>query len=345
MPADIIAVTKAFTVILLCCTYIAVSSLLIRFNKYLIAPERFPYPMALSTMHMGCSLVLCSLFYLVRPTAFPSMASTEGKRLDLFRRFLPLGIAYAISLFASNQAYVYANVTFLQFMKEGNVVISFLISCAVGLQVMDRIRVTNILWIMAFSVVCVGGDMQFVWMGLIVQLISQVAECSRLVMGECLLSGMKLDPLTYTMFAAPACLVGLLVGNLFVWDPEILPRIKLMWQVLLPNASLAFLLNVIVATMIKETSAVGYILAGVVKDIVLVVISAMFFGEQVTHQQAGCFVLILMGILFWSFSKSMPDHPFVCWVEAAMGLPRKETLPLITKHADEPGVKIVKAPQ
>jgi len=329
------AATRVVFIMVLCASYIAVSSLLIRFNKHLVAPDRFPYPMALSALHMFCSLCLCSLFYLVRPSAFPSMAATEGKRAELLRWLAPIGLTFAISLYASNKAYAFANVTFLQFMKEGNVVITFLISCAVGLQVMNRVKFVNIIWITTFSALCVTGELNFVWMGFALQLTSQLAECSRVVLGECVLNGssIKLDPLTYTLFVAPTCLTVLLVGNAFLWEHEIVNRAVQLWHLLLPNAMLAFILNLLTATLVKEVSAVGAILAGVVKDMFLVVVSAAAFGEVVTHQQATWFVMILAGILFWSLSKAMPDHPFVVHVEGKMGLIRGETLPLSNSKA------------
>lgn len=328
---DVAMATKVVTVILLCGIYISVSSLLIRFNKYLVTPGRFPYPMALSALHMGCSLFCCSIFYIVKPSAFPSMASTQGRRQGLMRWFAPIGFTFAVSLYASNQAYLYANVTFLQFMKEGNVIISFLISVIAGLQALNRVKFGTVLWIVVCSTFCVTGELHFAWLGFVFQLASQVAECCRVVLGEIVLSGssFKLDPLTYTLFAAPTCLLVLVLGNIFVWDPEMMLRAKQFWHLLLPNAFLAFVLNVLVATVIKETSAVGFILTGVVKDIVLVVVSATVFGEVVSRQQAAGFTLVLAGILFWSLMKAMPQHPAVLWVEDKAGLLRDgEQLPL-----------------
>merc|ERR1740123_2824728 len=175
---------------------------------------------------MGCSLFFCSVLLLARPSAFPGMEATQGKRLALLRWFVPIGFTFAISLYASNKAYLYANVTFLQFMKEANVIISFLISVAVGLQVLNRVRLATIVWIVAFSAACVEGELNFVWLGFAFQLVSQFAECSRVVLGECVLggSGLKLDPMTYTLFAAPTCLTVLLVGVAFTWDAEIVSR-------------------------------------------------------------------------------------------------------------------------
>merc|ERR1719197_2362357 len=103
----------------------------------------------------------------------------------------------------------------------------------------------------------VQGEVRFVLVGFLFQAISQLAECSKNVMGEWLLNGsdVKLDPLTYTMFMAPVCFAVLLIGNIFAWDPEIIPRMIEWWPYLLPNAALAFCLNVSVALLIKECSA------------------------------------------------------------------------------------------
>jgi len=320
-----VSTLRLVSIAALCGFYIGVSSLLIRFNKYLMHESRFPYSMQLSSMHMAFSLFYCSLFYLVKPSSFPGMKSTEGKRTELLRWFVPIGLAFAVSLYASNTAYKYSNVAFLQFMKEGNVIISFLISCAAGLQVMNRVKLAIVFWIVACSALCVTNEVQFVLFGFVIQLVSQVAECCRVVLGELVLggSGLKLDPMTYTMFAAPTCLAVLMVGNIFTWEAQIVPRAVELWYLLLPNASLAFVLNVTVAMIIKEASAVGFILTGVVKDIVLVTVSAMAFGEEVAPLQALGFILILGGIMFWSLIKVAPEHPIVRLVEDMMFMPRE----------------------
>merc|ERR1719401_2218428 len=58
---------------------------------------------------MACSSVLCLALYFVSPALFPGMANSEGKRLLVLKWFVPIGVVFAISLFASNQAYLYCN--------------------------------------------------------------------------------------------------------------------------------------------------------------------------------------------------------------------------------------------
>jgi len=315
----------------LCALYITISGCVIRFNKHLMAKERFPYSMVLTAIHMMCAMTLCALLYAVRPALFPSMEKSKGQRQRVLLWFLPISAAFAISLFASNQAYIYCSVSFLQFMKEGNVILSFLMSCAVGLQVMNRLRMAVIIWIMVGSSLAVSGELHFVLIGFVFQLVAQVAECSRAVMGEHVMSdgpgGLKLDPLSYTFFVSPMCLLVLLVGTYVMWVPEILDRLAIWWPLLVPNALLAFSLNLVVAAMIKETSAVGFILAGVVKDIAVVLVSSLFMGEVVTPMQATSFTVALVGIFFWSYMKVVPESPTVRFAETLLGSHRKSKVP------------------
>jgi len=311
-------VTRKLT---MCLFYIIVSASLIRFNKLMMDKDHFPFSLALSAIHMAMSTICCSVLYLVAPSLMPKMEETKGQRLELMKWFLPIGVCFAIMLFGSNQAYLYCSVTFLQFMKEGNVMIVFLLSCAVGLQCLNRTRAFVIMWVIAGASITISGEISFSLIGFALQATSQIAECSRMVMGEFILSGpRKLDPLTYTMFVAPTCLAVLLVANFFHWDPQTLDRFKQWWPLLMANAGLAFVLNVMVATVVKECSAVGFVLTGLMKDIVIVLFSAAFFGEVVTSTQATAFAITVTGVGFWSMMKVAPEAAPVKILEKMLGV-------------------------
>eukprot|EP00444_Apocalathium_aciculiferum_P006071 CAMPEP_0183393914 /NCGR_PEP_ID=MMETSP0370-20130417/8212_1 /TAXON_ID=268820 /ORGANISM="Peridinium aciculiferum, Strain PAER-2" /LENGTH=348 /DNA_ID=CAMNT_0025574193 /DNA_START=92 /DNA_END=1138 /DNA_ORIENTATION=- len=313
----------------LCLAYIVVSASLIRFNKFLMNKDRFPYSMLLTSCHMSMSFSLCLVLYLVKPGAFPGVANSEGRKLLVLKWMAPIGVAFSVSLYTSNQAYMYCSVTFLQFMKEGNVIIAFLMSCAAGLQAMNRVRCAIIAWIIAGSAMAVSGEVNFVFVGFVYQLISQLAECSRAVMGEVVLSGggLKLDPLSYTLFVAPACLAVLVGGIIATWDPAIPGALAKWWPYLLPNALLAFVLNMLVATIIKEMSAVGFILAGVCKDIALVLFSAVVFAEVVTAHQCFGFMVALGGVFFWSFLRASPDSQAAMLAARLLQMPPESKMP------------------
>merc|ERR1740121_2457990 len=111
-------------------------------------------------------------------------------------------------------------------MKEGNLVLTFTISTVVGLQTPTALKLAVIAWIFFGSTISVGGELHFVLLGFCLQLTSQVAECSRHVLGDYIMNqaSLRLDPLSYTLFSAPACLGILLLGNAIAWHPEIPER-------------------------------------------------------------------------------------------------------------------------
>eukprot|EP00418_Pyrodinium_bahamense_P025696 CAMPEP_0179133638 /NCGR_PEP_ID=MMETSP0796-20121207/63557_1 /TAXON_ID=73915 /ORGANISM="Pyrodinium bahamense, Strain pbaha01" /LENGTH=483 /DNA_ID=CAMNT_0020832603 /DNA_START=15 /DNA_END=1467 /DNA_ORIENTATION=- len=312
---DVMACLKKF---LLCLLYIAVSTLLIRFNSWMMHADHFPFAMALSTIHMLVCSTLCIILYSLAPSMYPAMESTVGRRWDLMRWFLPIGACFAIMLYGSNKAYAYCSVALLQFMKEANVMVVFLISCAVGLQPINRLRVLLIVWVLISAGISVTGDLTFSLVGIAFQVASQLAECLRTVLGEFVLSGQKLDPLTYTTFVAPVCLLVLLVANLFHWDPRVWPAFVQLWPIILCNAGVAFILNVLVAAVIKEVSAVGFVLTGLTKDVVIVMLSWLFFGDPITATQWSAFLMTLLGVGVWSLMKINPTSPIIQMLESAV---------------------------
>lgn len=319
--------------LVLCTAYIVISGLLINYNKFLM--QRFPYPLELTGMHMSCSWVLSLLLYTACPRLFPAMARMEGRKLELLKYFVPLGLFFAIALYASNKAYLYCGVAFLQFMKESNVVLIFLLSCAAGLQRMDRVKAFIVMWVLAGSTLCVDGEVNFVLIGFLVQGASQLAECCKNVLGEFIMSGtdFKLDPLSYTMFMAPVALCFLLVGIAFTWEDKILSAAQENWHYLVPNALLAYCLNVTIAAVLKNCSAMGFILAGMVKDIVIVVVSAILFGDVITRGQYTGFTVALGGVSAWSMLKIAPEGSVAMLLSKLLGAPLpepKESLPLMT---------------
>jgi len=308
----------------LCIGYIVVSSTLIRFNKWMMQADHFPHSLALSAFHMMVTTFMCSCTYMIAPSMFVSMATATQNRADIVKLFFPIGVCFALMLFGSNQAYSYCSVAFLQFMKEGNVIVVFLISCALGLQHLTRLRLLVILWVIVGSSMAVSGELAFSMTGFMYQASSQVAECMRMVMGEIVLSGRKIDPLTYTFFLAPVCLAVLLCANALHWNPYIIPAFLQWWPLLIVNALVAFVLNLLVAAVIKECSAVGFVLAGLLKDIAIVVCSCIAFGEKITAQQATAFALTLAGVGFWSYMKTCPQAPAIRAAERMVCVPQAQ---------------------
>lgn len=168
-----------------------------------------------------------------------------------------------------------------------------------------------------------------------------MGECSKNILQEYILSGseIKLDPLTYQIFMCPVCLVVLFIGNLATWDNAIIERAAIWWPYLIPNALCAFALNVTIAVLIKQTSAMAFILSGVVKDMVIVCASTFMFGDVLARQQIVGFSVATTGIFVWSYCKVQPNAPLVVSFAQALGMDVKEDQSSLEDFEKQPLLK------
>jgi len=300
--------------------YITVSSGLIAYNKFLMTEDRFPYAICLVLLHAVfcsfCTLVL----YIAKPSMFPSLSDPAKKvNVDwdlMVKGALPIAVLFSAQLVLTNTAYLHSSVAFLQMMKEANLVLVYVFSL---MAVMEKFswRSVGILAFITFATsLTIHGEMNFSYTGFLIQAFGQLFECGKIVLQAMLLSsaGRKLDPLTYVMLVMPLCAVllgaGMCVLNFFPHEHFLTPswaQITQWWPHLLANACVAFALNVIIALFVKHSSAVAFILAGIVKDAMIVATSTLFLNEVVSVIQGIGFCLQLSGILVWSMIKTFPE--------------------------------------
>ena len=79
------------------------------------------------------------------------------------------------------------------------------------------------------------------------------------------------------------CLVVFVVGAAATFTVEIVTDLALWWKYIVPNSCLAFVMNVTVSLVIKESSTFAFVLAGLVKAFA-VVLRAIIFVETVMGQ-------------------------------------------------------------
>merc|ERR1719465_370360 len=106
---------------------------------------------------------------------------------------------------------------------------------------------------------------------------------------------------------SPLCLVSLTVGLIVFWEPGIIAHAQEHYVHLLFNGFNAFALNVAVAVVIRFASGVGFVLAGVIKDVAIVACAAMLFGALITPIQIIGFTIAVSGVLVHSVIRSNQD--------------------------------------
>jgi hypothetical protein len=318
--------------------YISTSAGLIAFNKYLMHKDRFPYAVCLVLIHAGFCSVSTFILYLIKPSLFPSLSdpvlvADGGRRVPvdkdlILKNALPIGVFFSGQLVLSNTAYLHSSVAFLQMMKEANLILIYLMSLAVALEYFQCRHIGILCVILLGTTLTIHGEMNFSWTGFMIQGSSQIFECTKIVLQALLLTsaGKKLDALTYVMLVMPMCF--LVLSALLVWMVYVQPIEHLAaphswsevmrWSPLLGvNACVALALNIIIALFVKHSSAVAFILAGIVKDAAIVFAGTMFFDEIVSQIQFVGFIVQLAGIMVWSLMKSFPE-PFEAGVFAGL---------------------------
>jgi len=302
--------------------YICTSCGLIAFNKYLMHEDRFPFALVLVMLHMAFCAVFTGILFLIRPSLFPSLTDPDRKvNIDselIFKGALPIAFFFSVTLVLSNVAYMHSSLAFLQMMKEANLVLVYVFSLMFALERFNWKSARILLAVIVGTTMTIHGELNFSMTGFVIQATSQVFECMKIVLQAIMLTGKaKLDVLSYVLIVSPLCLM-LLTGAFGFLHLGIVPTDKnfalpvqadfeAWWPHLLANACIAFCLNVSIAMFMKHSSAVAFILAGILKDAMIVLCGCFLLKETISTMQFIGFVLQLIAILVWSLMKLHPE--------------------------------------
>ncbi|KAF3015922.1 solute carrier 35 member [Neopestalotiopsis sp. 37M] len=282
--------------------WIAMSSSVILFNKWVLAAAHFDFPLFLTTWHMAFATGMTQI--LARcSTVLDSRKKVPMDTQTYMRAIVPIGIMFSLSLILGNLAYLYLSVSFIQMLKATNAVATLVTTWVFGMAAPNMKVLLNVSVIVIGVAIASFGELKFEMFGFLVQIFGVVAEAVRLVMVQRLLSGaeFKMDPLVSVYYYAPACAVINGVITIF-WEGSRLTMGDI-YSVgvitLIANAFIAFCLNVSVVLLIGKTSAVVLTMSGVLKDILLVVASMVIFGDPVTGQQYFGYGIALAGLTYY----------------------------------------------
>ncbi|CAL0310746.1 unnamed protein product [Lupinus luteus] len=262
--------------------YIALSSGQIFFNKWVLSSKEinFPYPLGLTLLHMIFSSVVC--FVLTK--ILKVMKVEEGMTPEIYATsVVPIGAMFAMTLWLGNTAYLYISVAFAQMLKAIMPVAVFVLGVAAGLEVMSC-RMLLIMSVISFGVLVASyGEININWVGVVYQMGGVVGEALRLIFMEIFVKrkGLKLNPISVMYYVSPFSALCLFLPWIFLekskmddhgpWNfPPVL---------LILNCLCTFALNLSVFLVITHTSALTIRVAGVVKDWVVVLLSAILFAD------------------------------------------------------------------
>ena len=288
--------------------WIFVSALVILFNKYILTVYGFPFPVTLTMTHM----LFCSSLAFVLVRVVKVVPASEGMTRDAYaKKIVPIAALFATSLWASNTAYVYLSVAFIQMLKALSPVTVYSIGCAIGIEQYTHKRLLNMAVVTVGVMIASYGELNFNAFGFFVQIVAVVVEACRIISVQLVLgkANLKLNSITTLYYVSPMCFVFLIVPFAFLELPklayglEITHSIHYSAGVMIANASCAFALNAIIYLLIGRTSALTLNISGVLKDIILIAISAVIFESPVSSTQLVGSTVAFSGVCYYNYRK------------------------------------------
>jgi hypothetical protein len=274
--------------------WVAMSISVILFNKDLYSGP-FPYPLTLTALHMAFAAVVTA-----------GMRATGRLEVPDFpwplyaRAVLPIGMLFATALACSNLAVMRLTVPFVQMCKSIAPVAALAISVTLGVETftpqLGLIASTMSLSILVNTV----GELNFNLIGFVFQIASILAETTRLIVMQKLLQQHlpdKPSPLVPLSLFTPGSFL-LLLPVALIFEPGAFPALVANTttpSLVLLNTCVAFSLNVAVIMLVGSSSGLTLVLAGIVKDVLLVVTSVLLFGSPISYMQVGGYLVGLFG--------------------------------------------------
>ena len=283
--------------------WIALSSSVILFNKWILDGFGFPFPVALTMIHM----LLCSaLAYLLVKV----LKVVEGVSMTMevyLRKILPVALLFSIVLWLGNSAYIYLSVAFIQMVKALMPCVVYLIGLMFRVETFNSTKMLNMTILTVGIAIASYGEVNFHAFGFLLLLLSIGAEAIRLVSIQVLLasSDIKLNSVTTLYYVSPACVIFLVPPFVYLELPSLLGSqdIHLNPMVLLSSAVLAFGLNISVYLLIGKTSALTMNVAGVLKDWILITISSVLFDAPISMLQLCGYLMAFAAVCFYNYKK------------------------------------------
>ncbi|EPS40619.1 hypothetical protein H072_5498 [Dactylellina haptotyla CBS 200.50] len=283
--------------------WIALSSSVILFNKKILDKEKgLNFPIFLTTWHLIFATIATQV--LARTSSMLDGLKTVKMTGKVYlRAVVPIGFFFSLSLICSNQAYLYLSVSFIQMLKATTPVAVLLAGWALGKERPTARTFGNVSIIGIGVIIASYGEIKFVMVGFVFQALGVAFEATRLALMEKLLNSAeyKMDPLVSLYYFAPVCAAMNFVIFLCLEASSIsLDDIFRVGPiVLLLNALVAFALNVSVVFLIGKTSSLVLTLCGVLKDILLVVISVTWIHDPVKPLQIFGYSIALTGLVVY----------------------------------------------
>ncbi|KAJ2159711.1 hypothetical protein GGF46_002836 [Coemansia sp. RSA 552] len=291
------------------------SALLSTYNKWLFGQSErdFPFPLFVTSAHMLVQYSLASLCLRIFPSLRPSLTPTWGPYLT---RVVPCGLASALDVGLSNISLRTITLTFYTMCKSSSLGFVLLFAFLFGLERL-RLALVAIISIISVGVVLMAaGEVHFIWAGFLEAIGSSAMSGLRWSLTQILLSqarfGMN-NPLATMANLTPIIGISMLVFSLILENPlseisanknaDSLQGALFIALMMVAGGLLAFAMVLSEFLLISRTSVVTLSIAGMLKEVMIVGVAHLVFGDSMTLVNAAGLLVALFGIGLYNWLK------------------------------------------
>ncbi|CAK9860372.1 unnamed protein product [Sphagnum jensenii] len=290
------------------------STCLTLYNKVLLGEKlmKFPAPLLMNTIHFSMQAIISTV--LVR-FCWGTKASQQMSWRDYFARVVPTAAATALDIDLSNISIVFISVSFATMCKSGAPVFILLFAFAFRLEV-PSLKLLGIIVIISFGVMLtVAKETEFQLEGFILVMLSTVMAGFRWTVTQLLLQkeeyGLNNPFVAMSYFTPIMALITVVfslalepwhkLGSTAFFDSTF--HIFESCALMLLGGTLAFFMVMAEYLLISETSAVTMTIAGVIKEVVTIVVAVFFFHDPFTMLKGVGLVIIIFGVALFNWFK------------------------------------------
>ncbi|KAF9327069.1 Triose-phosphate Transporter [Podila minutissima] len=291
------------------------------YNKNLMGKDNwnFNLPLFVSSIHAGLHFVITACLMHFFPDKFDARQSGKGGRLTIHSyvtQVVPCAIAAALEICMANASLMYITLSFYTMIKSSTPIWVLVFAFFFRLE-KPRMSLILIIGVIVTGVVLtVAGEAQFDMTGFILVLMASVMSGLRWSMTQMLLQkdtlGMD-NPVATLYYISPIMFVIMSILSLVIEDPfvefaqsEFFSSFHSGLTTLMMAAGgglLAFAMTVAEFKLIKNTGTVTLSVAGISKEIVIISLSMLIFGDRLTFVNLLGLLVSIGGIMAYNYDK------------------------------------------